>query len=117
MVLNGNKTWANMPFQKINYVGGTNFCENLPWQHGPYFDLSVDSMNVALSSNYFTITSDELEKFAAKCFDGGFLLRKIGRKTFVLREKNKIARSWRCYVTDLEWKVTAKMWSVGVTFC
>lgn len=91
--------------------------EQTPWQSDSKV-LDV-SLNVRTDEWYSwgklqtQVEADALAKFA-KSLGVGFCAAAIAKTSFVVRDKNKIARSRRAHLIDVSW--TGKRWKIDVEF-
>jgi hypothetical protein len=93
-----------------------NSFENKSWQSGPFFDdgnLRLSDGWMSLPGMTLHMDSAELEALA-RCFSTRFEAAIAQRSPFVIREKNKIARSRRYHLKQVAWDKKKAMWRVRV---
>lgn len=101
-------------------IAPINSFENIPWQSGPYFDIDLSDAPFPEWSTEWpgletSITTAELEKLGEVIADD-LMSPPINRSKFIMRDKNKIARSRECYLTKMQWQKGDKAWRVEVAY-
>lgn len=89
---------------------------NAKWQSGPSFDREFPSASWITKSTMTMSLSDSEMHSLAECFDGTGLYEAINAKmTFLIRQKNKIARSRKYTLNEFQWDKNKSVWNVTVT--
>lgn len=101
-------------------IAPINSFENIPWQSGPYFDIDLSDTPFPEWSTEWpgletSITTIELEKLGEVIADD-LISPPSNRSKFIMRDKNKIARSRECYLTKMQWQNGDKAWRVEVAY-
>ena len=95
--------------------------ENVPWQHGPYFDHDMGMAPEWRSwpSLRMHLSSSELERFVESVgggTDGGLIALHEKKITFAVRHKEMLAHSRRCRLKEVRWEKNLEKWLVSCSF-
>lgn len=101
-------------------IAPMNDFENTPWQSGPYFDVDMSETPfpewcTSWNGVETNITSEDLEKLGDMLGDD-FINAARKRTKFVIRDKNKVARSRACCLTKVQKEKGPKPWRVEVSY-
>jgi hypothetical protein len=85
--------------------------ENMPWQHGPYFDADFSDAPRWRDWKEMDLPSSESELvLLGKCFKNGLF---SGEK-IVIRDRKKVAHSASYFVKNVRWDDDAREWIITV---